>query len=403
MAAAEFSWQRQLVAVWACQFLSITAFCFGLPFAAYYIQTFGVEDREAVVFWTAVFQAAGPLAFMFGAPFWGIMADRFGRKAMLVRANVCAAAVLLGMGLAPNLGILILCRVGQGLFTGIMPAAKTLVAVSTPEQWHGLALGSLSAAVFSGAFLGLTIGGYTAEHVGYRESFYVGAALSLVAALIALFGTQERRAQRPTPSEVTAVQPARFASLKPGFPLLILITATAWAMQFDLPILPLVIQDLQGGLEGSALAMGKLNATGCVGSVIAGTLMGWLIDRFRPTVIASISAIGAAAACIPFAFALTLGLHPLYAVKFALAFFATGLDPAFQAWLSKITAPERRGVVFGWASTAASIGWMGAPITSAALVTIIGLTNTYFIQAALFLLLIPITIWAARKMARPTG
>lgn len=396
---ATAGWRRQLAVIWVAQFLSIAAFCFGIPFVTYHIQALGIHDERQVLIWSAIFAGAAPITFCVAAPFWGSLADRFGRKRMLIRAQVCAVVVLLGMGWAPDVLWLIIFRIGQGLFTGTVPAAQTLVAVSTPAQRHGLALGALSSAVFGGASFGVFVGGYSAEHFGYGTSYAIGAGLALVAALIIAIGARERFV--PPPPREADVRLDRLAAIRPGLPLLVLIAGTAIVMNIEQPVLPLLVQRLNGGIEGAAAIMGNLGAIGSIAAMIAGAVWGTLTDRIAPTRVATLCAVCAALACIPFALAERLGLHVLYVAKFTLAFLAAGLDPVFQVWLSKITAPERRGAVFGFASTARSIGWLGGPLLATAIVLVGDLGTAYWVVGVGFLALIPLMTWAARRMRTP--
>jgi hypothetical protein len=50
------------------------------------------------------------------------------------------------------------------------------------------------------------------------------------------------------------------------------------------------------------------------------------------------------------------GFAALFGIRFALIYFAGGLDHVFQIWLAKVTSPERRGVIFGWGATAKALG-----------------------------------------------
>jgi len=146
-----------------------------------------------------------------------------------------------------------------------------------------------------------------------------------------------------------------------------------------------------------------MSAVGAIAAMIAGTFVGQLVDRYAPTRVAAVCALFTAAACIPFAMAHTLGLGWLYAFRFASFFFAAGLDPAFQVWLSKVTTSQRRGAVFGWAATARLLGWMVGPLLGSGTADLFGLAETYWFQAVLFLSLIPLCFWAAARLARHPG
>lgn len=119
------NWKRNLAILWIGQFLSIMGFQFGLPFAPYYIQSLGITDPVALKMWVALFAAAAPLAFAVFSPIWGALADRFGRKSMLIRAYLGGALVLSLMGTVHHAESLITLRILQGALTGTVTATQT--------------------------------------------------------------------------------------------------------------------------------------------------------------------------------------------------------------------------------------------------------------------------------------
>ena len=164
-------WKQNLAVVWVSQFLSIMGFFFAIPFAPYYIQELGVQDPVKIKLWVSLFGAAAPFSLAIFSPMWGALADRYGRRLMLLRANFGAAVVLALMATVESVEALIVLRLLQGLLAGTVTAAQTMVTSTTPENRSGTALGALSAAVYSGTMAGTFLGGLFAEYVGYRLSF----------------------------------------------------------------------------------------------------------------------------------------------------------------------------------------------------------------------------------------
>ena len=118
------NWKRNLVIVWIGQFFSIMGFSFSMSFVPYYMQELGVVDPVKLKAAIAVFTAAAPLAFAVFAPLWGAVADRYGRKLVLVRAYFGGALVLSLMGVVDKVEYLIFLRLLQGVLTGTMTASQ---------------------------------------------------------------------------------------------------------------------------------------------------------------------------------------------------------------------------------------------------------------------------------------
>ncbi len=433
------SWKRNLVFVWLSQFFSIAGFGFGLPFAPYYIQQLGVTEDAAVKMWTAFFQAGAPLMLAVMSPVWGMLADRYGRRLMMLRANFGGAVVLYLMGTAPSVEWLIAFRLMQGMFTGTMTAAQTLVATTTPDRRQGMALGTLITAVHSGLATGALLGGLCGEVFGYAAAFKIGSGLLVLSALLIVLAVRE---QFEPPKSVTRKRRKpwkwRLPRLGPGMPVLVLIFAMSFARRFLMPILPLFVQALHGGrLAGSGIRTGALLGLGSLACICAGPLMGRLVDRFAAPRVAAVSAVGAG--LLTAALGLAGGYVTLCGLHFVMLFFAVGLDPVFQVWLSRVTTPERRGAIFGWAVTAKSSAWVVSPLLSGVLAVQLGdwfarhgfvdwesvvrgvavnlpadwtlfflgalgrllrldLRVGFFLSGAAFLLLIPLISWATRRM-----
>ena len=385
-------WKQQVVVIWLTQFLSIVGFCIGLPFAAYYIQELGVQGDD-VVWWNTAFAVAAPLCFFFAAPFWGHMADRFGRKKMLVRASVCAAVVLLGMAWSPNVYWLIVFRVGQGLFTGVMPAAQTLMAVSTPEHRQGMALGSLAAAVAAGVAVGSGVGGRVAEIYGYEMTFYCGAAIQTAATVLIIFGATERH-DAETAKKTTRVESR--GAMRLAIPMLLLIALASLMSNVDTATFPLLIQEMNGGLEGAARIVGDVNAIAGVSFALGGMLCGWCADRFgayRMLVSTSLLAgVGSLVMCSIY----QLGLSAVYLIVLLLSFIMAGVDPVLQVLLSKETPSSLRGQVFGLAATARSVGWMFGPMLGSAIAVQSNFAQVYWLRLLCVVCMLPLMVWAYR-------
>ncbi len=389
-------WKQNLAVVWLSQFISILGFSFALPFAPFFIQELGVRDPVKLNLWVALFAAATPLSLGVFSPVWGALADRYGRRVMLLRANFAGAVVVALMGTVPNVQWLIVMRLLQGVFTGTMTAAQTMVSVSTPPDRSGTALGALSAAVYSGGMAGAFLGGVCADVFGFRSTFFAASGLLLLAGLLILFGTEEKFVRADVKEDDARPVRAPFPELRAALPILGLILSIAFVRQVDAAFLPLLVQEIHGGLAGVSLWTGALNAVGGIAGLIAGPLLGRLADRISPPRIGKMSALGAGFLMMPQG--LATGFVALFAARFGTVFFAGGLDPVFQIWLSKTTPEHRRGLVFGWASTARSIGWVFAPLFAGAVASHGGIRSVFFASGTLFLLLIPMIGLVVKKL-----
>lgn len=395
------SWRQNLVVVWLSQFLSIMGFAFAMPFAPYFIQELGVTDATSLKLWVSLFAAATPFSLAIAQPLWGAAADRYGRRRMLIRANFAGMFVLLLMGSVRSVETLIILRLLQGAFTGTVTAAQTLVTATTPSDRSGLALGALSAAVFSGTMAGAFLGGLFADAFGFRSAFYAAALLIGAAGLLVLFCAGEDFVPPAAPERADLRPRLPWADLGPAMPILVLIAAMACVRQFDMALVPLLVQDIHGSVDGVARWTGVLFAVSSIGGLLAGPILGQLADRLPPPRIARVCAVAAGLLMIPQG--LAHGFLLLNGARFGMMFAAGGLDPVFQIWLAKITPHDRRGVVFGWSSTARSVGWVLAPLASGLVAAVLNIRAIYLVNALLFVLLIPLINLVMSRLATNGG
>ena len=359
--------------VWASQFLSIMGFSFALPFAPYFLQKeLGVVRHGELQMWVALFSSSTAVTMGIAAPLWGLLADRFGKRVMLIRANLAGAVVMSLMGAVQTPLMLIVLRLLQGALTGTMTAAQAFLAGEMPHERRGLAMGGLSAAVYSGGLSGAFLGGLVAHGLGYRAAFYVSGSLLLAAGLLVLCCTRETKipALRPPVAEDEATSArVHWRGLSITFyGVLAMIGAIALVRQFDLAFLPLLVQEINGTLEGVSLWSGALYACSGVAGLLAGLATGWLSDHFNPLRLVVGTAVLAAILS-----AWLMAIHSfavLFPARFFMVFFAGTLEPALNVWLAKRVPEARQGVAFGLASTTRSIGWAVGPLMAGAVAAV---------------------------------
>ncbi|MBN2625717.1 MAG: MFS transporter [Spirochaetales bacterium] len=358
-------WEKNLYVIWAIQILSLAGFGFGIPFLPFYIQELGITDPDRVKLWTGLMASLPGLTMGIMAPIWGLAADRFGRKTMLLRATLAGTLIIGAMGVVSSPHALLGLRIFQGLFTGTVPAAATLVASGTPEKRTGYALGFLSSSTFIGYSLGPLAGGLAAEHLGYRYSFFIGGLILLVAMLLTLFFVRELDNEESSEKkERSDRKPADNRSLPallfPLLPLMIILVFLRIARTMPPSFLPLRIQEILGTLEGSSVTMGYLSAGAGFFTALSAILLGRWGDRANKLKLIILCALAAALLELPLSFSGSLAAFSLFYI--VLAFAAGGIEPQLQALISSRTPPGKRGLLFGIQTAFSSLGWTLAPL-----------------------------------------
>jgi DHA1 family multidrug resistance protein-like MFS transporter len=159
------------------QFVMTAAFSMLSPIMPLFLPVLGVSSAGAVALWAGILAGTTSLVAAFASPLWGRLADRHGRKLMLLRSSIAVGVFAALMGAATNVWQVFACRALMGVFAGFSSTAIALVASQVPEERLGYALGWLSTGQLVGSLVGPLIGGALADATGsYRIPFYCTAA-----------------------------------------------------------------------------------------------------------------------------------------------------------------------------------------------------------------------------------
>ena len=169
--------------------LMMTGFGIILPVFARRLGEFG-SGVEALGLMTMSFA----LAQLVAAPFMGSLADRYGRRPLILLALAAFAAANIGFLLASSTTAFIVIRIAEGALTaGLFPAAMGVVADVVPEkqraQWIGIVMGSYGA----GLIFGPVVGGVLYDGWGFAAPFIASAIMGTVALGAAVVMVPETR------------------------------------------------------------------------------------------------------------------------------------------------------------------------------------------------------------------
>ncbi|WJD48173.1 multidrug efflux MFS transporter MdtG [Enterobacter sp. PGRG2] len=379
--ATPLNWKRNLAIAWIGCFLTGAAFSLVMPFLPLYIEQLGVSGHSALNMWSGLVFS---ITFLFSAvasPLWGGLADRKGRKLMLLRSALGMAVVMMLMGLAQNIWQLLALRACLGLLGGFIPNANALIATQMPRNKSGWALGTLSTGGVSGALLGPLAGGLLADSYGLRPVFFITAAVLFICFLLTLFCIRENF----TPvakKEMLHVREVIGSLKSPRLVLSLFVTTMIIQVATGsiAPILTLYVRDLAGDVSNIAFISGMIASVPGVAALLSAPRLGKLGDRIGPEKILIAALMVSILLLIPMSFVQTpvqLGI-----LRFLLGAADGALLPAVQTLLVYNSTNQIAGRIFSYNQSFRDIGNVTGPLLGAAVSASYGFRTVFLVTAS---------------------
>ncbi|CAI0720899.1 multidrug efflux MFS transporter [Serratia quinivorans] len=379
------AWKLNLISVWLGCFFTGLAMSQILPFLPLYVEQLGVSGHQSLSIWSGLVFSGTFLVSALVSPLWGSLADRKGRKLMLLRASLGMAVVIALQGMVTNVYQLFALRALMGLTSGYIPNAMALVASQVPRDKSGWALGTLSTGPVTGVIVGPLLGGLMADHLGLRVVFFVTAVLMFVSFLITLFLIKERHIEVKKADRLSGK--AVFQSLP--YPTLI-VTLFVTTLMIQLanssisPILTLFIKDLSGDSGNLAFISGMIAAVPGVAALMSAPRLGRLGDRIGTARIL-LAALGLTTVLFAIMAWVETPLQ-LGILRFLLGFADGALMPAVQTLLLKYSSDQVTGRIFGYNQSFMYLGNVVGPLIGSGVSALMGFRWVFVVTAVLVLI-----------------
>ena len=378
-------WRRNLPVVWAAIFFGIFSFSFIFPFLPLYIRTLGVDDPGRAALWSGLVGGAGGLGMFIGAPIWGMVGDRYGRKKNLVRALLCTGVTLALTGLSTNVYQLMAFRLVGGLMSGIPPTAMALVASQAPRAKTSFCMGLLQMAIYTGTTVGPLIGGFLTGMIGFQNSFYAaGGMLGLIGLVVMVMVKEEF--QRP--EELTAATPLSqfrlfFEAVTTREVLGVL--GVLFMLQFSpmimFPVLPLFLEEIAGSnisavYSGIAFSvMGLTSAVSALFMARGGEKIGLKNLIVICAALSGLFYLPMLLVNAPYQVIILMGIFGL---------FSGAMLGSTSALLGLAVPREQHGRAFGASQSAFSIAIALGPVIGGVFASGLGLRYVFLVSAVVF-------------------
>ena len=353
---------------WIGCFIVGSSFSLVMPFLPLYIQSLGVTGSNVELFSGIAF-ASTALVSGLVAPMWGKLADKYGRKPMMVRASFAMTFTMSAIAFSHHMGgywWLLLMRSLMGFFSGFIPNSAAMIASQAPKERSGYALGVLSTAMITGTLIGPSIGGLLAQWFGMANVFLIVGSLLALATILTVFFVHENFEPVTKDNMLSTKEIVNRVSNKHIlFGLLITSFIIQVTTQSIEPFVTLYIKTLTTNTNNLMFISGLIVSAVGLSAMMSSSTLGKLGDKYGAHRLILIGLAFSFAMYLPMAFVetpLQLGI-----LRFMLGFGTGALMPSVNSLLAKITPKEGVSRIFAYNQMFSNFGVVVGPIVGSAI------------------------------------
>jgi len=317
--------------------------------------------------WTGILSALGFIIGLPMLPFWGVLADRYGRKIIVIRSSVFAALIYALSAFAPDVYWLGFARFWGGFVMGNTGVMMAVQADITPRDRLGTAVAVISAGSPVGMAIGPALGGQIVDTFGVRSLLWMDTGLTVlvVLALTLLLKEEPRILDRTQTARAGAAEALRAIMHTPlVIGLFSAVFFLALGLSMAMPYTPILVTQLYHGLKPGTTIGIVLTLTG-ITMAISTPVWGRIGDRNGH--------LGVFRLCAALV-AVTLAGQAIAGQVWQVGFWRAaqglcqgGIGALAMTLLALYSPPERRSSILTLSLLPQQLAWFLGPLAAAAL------------------------------------
>ncbi|NIZ46764.1 MFS transporter [Entomospira nematocerorum] len=402
-------WRAIVFAILVAEGLTVGAFAVTIPVLAFILSDlFGLEGSELIRWNSRIFIVASAGMAIF-SPIWGTLADKLGKRLMLVRAMLGGMIVVFLMTFVQTPTQLVVLRAFQGAFTGSIAAATVLILAFTPKAHSASMLALLQVAIMAGNSLGPLLGGWlydvlkewdhssNLQLAGRVNFLFTSILLGCSAMIVIKFVPKDVKKTKHDRATGGSLFRPDFSALRANslLPTLLLVTfVVSVAFSIVNPVFPLFIKSILPNTVNLGRTSGLITGSAALAVAIGAITFARLGRIFPMERLILIAITGAAIFYIPQVY--SHNWQMLLTFRLLESFFVGGITPGISYLLSTHTPSDKHGSVFGLSASLNAIGTALGPALGAIIAQYYSLPSVFVTGSGLLLSLVIILTMSSR-------
>ena len=360
------SWRGPALLLALASFVETLGFGHLGAFTPLYLRDLGLPP-DAIHQWTGLLAASSFVLGLPLAPLWGVWADKYSRKLIIIRSTLGEGIIFFLFSVAGAPWHLLIARMLVGFILGNTGVMYAMLADLAPRHQLAFAIGWITAGGTLGMSVGPFVGGWLLTRIDLSQLYLLDALACWAVVVFLLLLLPERRpAQRPQAStmELLRALPTKVWGT-PAVPSLFgLYFVVFLGMNMQMPFVPLLVEAVYEGPD-LPLAIGTVMLVVGVLSAASGPLLGRLGGRFGARPVLTIALAAGAVAVAAQVVAPDYG--SVLAARSALGLVQGGAAPLVVSMIAAAVPEDRRASVLNIILFPAYFAWLFGPLIGSGL------------------------------------
>ena len=384
-------WKVQINILWWGYTFLMSVAAMSLPYWPLYLSQLLPNSPKSVMYWSSLIYLAPFISAAISAPIWGVIGDRFGYKAMLIRACIGLFITQILILCTVNVFLIFIIRFLQGALAGVIVAAQAWALAISPSEKRGMIIGKLQSGLAIGELVGPLMGGIISEKFGYHSIFILSSIICLIITIIFYYMLQ-------APNTANLGMKQTIQSINPWFSfkntirwdeaiiiLLLIITLIQLTRSIFTPFFALFVHDQ---IKGGSMMVGVLYAITALAVFISAPLWGRYFDlrvKLNKSNYHIISAILFVTATLQMLHSVTNSFISIFILRFVWGVCIGALTPALlRILVDNDKDKQNNGVMLGIGNSSIKIGNLIGAIIGAIILSYFGYIESFFIMTLFY-------------------